>query len=116
MVCPVFDGDYREDVLMNTLIERLEALTAPSREVDLLIMRHAENIGGDRENALPYTASIDAAMTLVPEKYAFGCGKGTSEPSVESWAWCGPDEGPYAWGATPAIALCIAAIKAREAT
>lgn len=46
------------------LSEKVEALTGPDRSVDLDIMRYAENIGGDWRNALRYTESIDAAMTL----------------------------------------------------
>lgn len=47
------------------LARRVEALDGPCREVDLLIMRYVENIGGPASNALRYTASLDAAMTLL---------------------------------------------------
>lgn len=65
-----------------------------------------------------YTASLDAAMTLVPE--------GSSEWNVEGWgspsavhdgrlstAWVSGARRVYA--ATPALALCAAALKARSA-
>jgi hypothetical protein len=48
------------------LADKIEALDGPDRGVDLLIMRHVMNIGGEAADAKPYTASIDAAMTLVP--------------------------------------------------
>ena len=62
-----------------------------------------------------YTASIDAALTLVPEKWASviyveadGCG------DVRIGRYPG-EEAFMGVGATPAIALCIAALKAMEA-
>jgi len=51
-------------------------------------------------------------MTLVPRGYAFGCGHGTNDAEIEGWAWCGPDEGPYSFAATPTIALTAAALRA----
>ena len=95
---------------MTELITRLEALTGPDREVDLHMMRYVENIGGDPAKALHYTASLDAAMTLVPE----GCDKWAV--SGRNAATVGKDRQPIRWSyaATPAIALCIAALKARN--
>ena len=118
-----------------TLIERLKALSGPCRECDALIAEvfgrkhghdsdfcNSEN--GDywivEECAPMFTASIDAAMTLVPE----GCDSGGTEWNVEKWttngvhaehiratAWVAGAVRAYA--ATPAIALCIAALRAR---
>jgi hypothetical protein len=61
------------------------------------------------EDAPEYTASLDAAMTLVPEVYAHGyiC------DFIRIEAKCGVFT---AFGETPAIALCIAALKARGVT
>ena len=68
---------------MTELIDSLEALSAPCREADALIaatvgVKHGpdggwtNNENGDYwtvdECAPRYTASIDAAMTLVPEE------------------------------------------------
>lgn len=64
----------------------------------------------------PYTASLDAAMTLVPEGYLCSLG---NEP-LAWWAHVGPrddpdsDETAYT-GATPALALCAASLRARSA-
>jgi hypothetical protein len=67
--------------------------------------------------AASYTASLDAAMTLVPESASWQLGDGFS------FAWAVvtlPDEDPMvepremsAKAATPALALCAAALRAR---
>lgn len=60
-----------------------------------------------------YTASIDAALTLVPKGWCWGL---FDEPNA--WLWPTPQRdllaGIQSKGATPAIALCIAALKARR--
>jgi len=119
-----------------TLLERLEALTGPCRECDALIgvalgwFKSEPNKGwpekvdyidirggqitypgsGFDQLVPAYTASIDAAMTLVPE----GCDK---------WAVSGRNAATvnerhavvqWSYAATPAIALCIAALKVRQ--
>lgn len=121
---------------MRDLIERLEKATGPDRDVDVAIWaalfadprkyRRASDEGprySDWEsnhsgkwepfypilNAAPYTASIDAAMMLVPEGSTWEVG--FSDNRV---FWAGIDEHPSYRGATAAIALCIAALKARE--
>lgn len=64
-----------------------------------------------------YSSSIDAAMTLVPDKYA-------DDFLIDAHgAWLGPNymyfsEGEadfQGWGSTPALALCAAALRARAA-
>lgn len=69
--------------------------------------------GRSLRTAEPYTASLDAAMTLVLEGHAFtiysdGC---AGVAPVEA------DDTPVAdvWAATPALALCAAALRARAA-
>lgn len=59
-----------------------------------------------------------AALTLVPE----GClwGAGNEDCTDRPWAWCLPpgkswDDADNSYAATPALALCIAALKARGA-
>lgn len=118
---------------MNDLIERLKKATGPDRELDALIeqtlpgvLPHPDKrmtvgyvISGDSHPryghagqaylAAPYTRSLDAAITLVPKD------RGWMLAQYENgacWAEVGDD-----WqfqGATPAIALCIAALKARQ--
>jgi hypothetical protein len=65
-------------------------------------------------------AFLDAAMTLVPEGYQFGCGSFGNPDSDGPWAWCEPEERltddfPYGRGNTPALALCAAALRATDA-
>lgn len=81
---------------MDALAERVEKLTGPDREIDALIyesvvgLRQYESIDRDSGNLrlryypgspgpeygrLPrYTASLDAAMALVPEGHLWRCG------------------------------------------
>jgi len=122
-----------------TLIERLEALSGPDREVDEAIadalfppapfaqLKDAPIPTGCRmwqqnghiQSALRYTASIDAAMTLVPEECAWNLG---GSP-VKGFAGAGSFGAMIEQGIdqihgeapTPAIALCIAALRARSA-
>lgn len=128
-----------------TLIERLEALSGPDREVDVeialavewshpaqgctlaklaTVMPVAEIAHEAREHSnsilsqLPrYSASIDAAMTLVPE------GWGRMFNQSENGLHCNvclarsypTNAVVYSEAATPAIALCIASLRARSA-
>ena len=81
---------------------------------------HQRNFGCNRADQgfsgiLAYTRSIDAAMTLVPEGFIFGCG--SKDATKTAWAWASPDV-PLEYrsisnGATPALALCAAALRAR---
>lgn len=96
--------------------ERVEQAEGPSRELDLAIcIALNTGRGTDPRNpgAPPYTSSLDAAMLLVPVGFrriidAFN--SGTSEAllnrgSERKWH--------HAKAATPALALCAAALKAR---
>lgn len=111
--------------MSDDLIKRLESAQGPDRESDLAIVLSL-NPGARKHNdedfyyasaadntyipILHYTASIDAALTLVPK----GC-------AVELMIWVQTNvrlvRGDDAWQAsfapTPAIALCIAALRAR---
>ncbi len=122
--------------------EKLAAATGPDREIDQELAKIAgwveievapgirscrEPDGRKRPHGLVawaphYTASIDAAMTLVPEGWRLDwlqhmldqplwtCGLyRRCENKIERFN-SGPSGGP-----TPAIALCIAALAAREA-
>jgi len=139
---------------MTDLIEKLEALDGPSREVDAEIAKAVgwtvetytgersrtrrkawRDADGDRRMRTPdFTASIDAALTLVPEGWRIGL----EDPGIgdldffEAWCWPYEDSWEPDWHlgqqgyrdhpngtidqnkASRAIALCIAALKARE--
>lgn len=118
------------------LIERLEKATGPDGSLDLDIRFYldgvrsvggywAENIAtGERvrvDYTSPnYTASIDAALTLVPEGHYWHAAHGKTrddEPLggasiIESGTLATISEGE---APTAAIALCIAALRARAA-
>lgn len=108
---------------ISNLITRLEGMTGPDRNADAMI-HHAINDGvgtGCWSDAPHYTSSLDAAMSLVPEgmsacatKYADGSG------AAETWRYV-TERFPEIYGGshqnvgarTPAIALCIASLRAR---
>ncbi len=113
---------------LRALAERVEALTGPDRNGDGCIWfaavekpRAGEKLDRDMINRWPaYTASLDAAMSLVPEK--------------SLWSACDMEDGPFAQvirpmpdggygggltsahAATPALALTAAALRALAAT
>jgi hypothetical protein len=133
--------DQIERASIEALIERLEKATGPDRMLDFDMWVEITKPGGfpaldepaytrvkwfecwkDRSVFPNYTASIDAALTLKPEGMGWRCED--CERKGERWigAWvAGPDAGssmcnaPTVWrAATPAIALCIATLKARS--
>ena len=124
------------------LIARLEVATAGSRELDIAVY---EAIGWRRKqfsktaptwlcppddgkriaiepfNLLPcVTTSIDAALTLVPEGMEWALSN-HGQTGAEQLCWAGVFGSPFigsecdSHAATPALALCIAALRAREA-
>lgn len=71
-----------------------------------------------------FTASLDAAMTLVPEGWSWGITAETERllsghtpfsASVRRY-WTSFDQDHFCRGATPALALCAAALRARAST
>jgi len=129
---------------LNDLIARVEKAKGPDRELDeailaVLFLREDRHIGTEEEqddgsfapikqpvwvdpstgrwvstHAHRYTASLDAALSLVPEGYdwilertngglTIGARVGHNDPDRTSW------------GDTPELALCAAALRAREA-
>jgi hypothetical protein len=84
-------------------------------------------VGEQPIKAPHYTTSLDAALTLVPEGWSgrlwFGQKPRKRQPEYESDAvvWASDDTvkasfwGPNGNAATPALAVCIVALKAREA-
>ncbi len=122
------------------LIAKLEAATEGSRELDLeiaMICGHDLSSGftptfayhGDTPvyewstgETPSYTTSIDAALTLVPEGwYVATIAQWRSGPGPRIWAATlnaepGADAGyRHATRSSPALALCIAALKACDA-
>lgn len=125
-----------------TLADKIERAEGPSRELDAAVFTaiggalpsHAFGMDialeQDPENpssfVVPigemrvryecpaYTASIDAAMTLVPEGYAVGFKRAPCQRSHAMLATIGYEAN--ASGDTPALALTAAALRAREAS
>lgn len=89
------------------LIERIEGATGPSFVLDCIIGRL---FFPEREIWPAYTASIDAARSLVPAGAPW---------SINDY--CAPKASARVYGfkeahaVTPALALCAAALKARKA-
>ena len=101
---------------LNTLADRIESLTGPSREVDLEI--HNSPFPPSLHyrlsaNTPAFTASLDAAMALVPE----GCARHIEwcEGHIEAAVFL-PDSPNlrHGYAATAALALCAAALRARS--
>jgi hypothetical protein len=109
------------------LIARLEAATGPDRDIDRAIAKMLGvmplyelrgQIGGSWPD---YTASIDAALTLMPELWNYVIGSpGIEETELDKWcvniAMHPDDRGDLTFAPTPALAICIAALKARNQT
>lgn len=101
---------------MEELIARLEAAEGADRELDVEIWRA---VGSSTELRFrpEYTASIDAALTLVPEECLWRIGHEGDDSPGHFLAVAMP-LGPqvHATAITPALALCMAALKARAQT
>lgn len=115
---------------MKTLIERFEKATEGNAAIDEAI---CQAVGASRSigsgewpytEALPYTDSFDAAMTLVSEgkhwlvRYHGGEEvihpiNGPEHNSKGSFGFANIDAEFPVFAATPIIAFCIAALKAR---
>lgn len=105
---------------LEALIEALEKSEGPDLGLDLQIARlqgttvsvkpwaHAEDV---ELTSWRYTCSIDAALTLVPGK-AFAWEIHSLRPFTAD-VWTADDAYVRGFGFTPAIALCIAALRAR---
>ncbi len=117
------------------LVERVEAASGPDRELDCLIENALGlakferdprvNFGDADYTRAPYkhyTASLDAAMTLVPEGWGFAVHTADDRArTARAVCWTEgnravrspktSDDGPIA---TPALALCAAALRARS--
>lgn len=105
---------------LKALAERCEAADGPSRELDAEIAV-ALNLpwdyaadwgprGMDKPVAQPYTASLDAAMMLLPEGYMWGIGSTGSATLAKPVNGLFPVHRGNA--ATPALALTAACLRA----
>ena len=110
--------------MTNELTTRIEAATGPDRALDYDIAYLTGIYFRNGGKALAYTASIDAALTLVPEgwrlanlsQYDPGDAKSTcSLVRMEAGYGALVKNRRWAVAATPALALCIAALRAKEA-
>jgi hypothetical protein len=103
----------REELI--ALAERVEALSGPDREVDRAIVesvRGKPKLGFQHGRIDHYTASLDAAMSLVPDGYDWIVGHTNAGLTV--YAECGGTGGDFTrFAATPALALTAAALRAR---
>ncbi len=116
--------------MMDQLIAELEAAPEGSRKLDGPLFRlhimpgtdweknkglwwPCETTFCERYEVRPYTTSLDAAMTLVPEGL---CWEVEAGPKIGAVACVGTRYGPMeGTGTTPALTLCIAALRARQA-
>jgi hypothetical protein len=99
---------------MQELIERLEKATGPDLDLDHAIARATRPFDG--HGVLGYTSSIDAALTLVPEGWQAilyterACAE-LYDATLKKRAGIKA----RAYAPTTAIAICIAALRARTA-
>jgi hypothetical protein len=97
------------------LAERCEQASGPDRELDLDITEALDLAGRAALSLVPFTASLNAAMTLVPEGCSWSLHKHNSYSRAGVFVDDGRDPGHYCDAATPALALCAAALRARAA-
>ncbi len=110
---------------ITALIDRLEQLEGPDREADAAIAvtlpgaKHADVLSCAGCRCAPrFTESIDAALTLVPEGLEWHVA-GPNKRHGNGQAWAGVFGEPFvgsendSFAATPAIAICIAALRAQ---
>ena len=106
------------------LASEVEAASAPDRRLDYAIMTATVLTGhaylwDPNDQSHRYTASLDAAMTLVPEQYSFGVEAYSPDHNTLGWTvhllfdanLKKPDISAFA--PTFPLALCAAALRAR---
>jgi hypothetical protein len=123
--------DTRSAELYDELAGRCEASAGPDRELDraiapltgLRVLDEGHPLGWccyDKDGhgaPLPsYTASLDAAMQLVPEGCSWNLHKHSCWARACVFVDDGRDAGHYCDCATPALALTAAALRARAAS
>lgn len=98
----------------HTLANRVEASEGPSRELDREIARLIHGDGWNHHSDTRYTASLDAAMTLIPADHEWSVEWGGNSIAIVRHLIEGPEHRGYA--EAPALALCAAALRARGDT
>lgn len=98
------------------LTGKLEQATGPDRGLDDLIWLEVDRVLQRKGQSVPpYTSSVDAALTLIPEGWRIF---DVEQFEDRVWNVCldrGPDSRrTYGYARTFALALCIAALKAQE--
>lgn len=116
---------------MTTLETKLREATGPSRELDGLIWAEVlpaiepliPHWSREQRESLfpPYTSSVDAALTLIPEGLTWGAQNNPPAASIFDkkgnaiLLWENIEiAGKHVTAATPALAICLAAILARK--
>jgi len=112
--CPCFSGTL--PTLSDGWRWTFEADDAPGRVTVFLTLANKTSKKHKRYAAPAYTSSVDAAMTLVPEGFAVSVEWSPRHPGS---AWLYPpdnfnDISFEAEAASPALALCAAALKTRS--
>jgi hypothetical protein len=85
----------------------LDQLRVPSRKADMLIER-ALGFPNGEGGCRPYTREVEAALSLVPERTHFLCGR--FEDGELFWCDVGFRPQVQAWGETMACAIAAAAV------
>ena len=101
------------------LIAALEAADGPSRALDMKITEYSKSMalfGTVGTDHLPfYTSSIDAALTLVPTGVFWCVGRYGAPDDEPGHAYSAIVDHPRYYNHNhPAIAICIAALRAME--
>lgn len=102
--------------MLNELIERVERLTGEDRFCDSAIYKAMHGKSAVLLRWLPcYTASLDAAVTLVPEGMVWQCGYDAIDGHWARVGEFGAEQDTVSMAPTPALALTLAALRAQEA-
>lgn len=103
------------------LAERCEKASGPDREIDLDIARALKAFDPKHRFAVaPFTGSLDAAMTLVPDGYCVECMGEVPDnpPGAKAWCQLAREIDMSSLGcidaATLPLALCAASLRARD--
>ena len=100
---------------LNKLAERVEGLTGPcfgtECEIERLVSPHWTGEGAPKA----YTASLDAALSLVPEGWNWGVWMrhDWAKQNAQVWHWERKASTKHGDAATPALALTVASLRAR---
>lgn len=94
---------------LTALADRVEDLLRPCRETDALLRAHFKD--GDPAYGVSYTASLDAALSLVPEGFFWSISKDGVRGGFTACCLCDGNM-EWQWGVTPAMALTNAALRA----